>query len=344
MTTVTDAARASLADHDSHCFVLLHARTLRLTRPHPFAPSRRCDQFVAAYVVSPRAPIAVAFHGPTSGFYFWSLLYPRLLALRARYRRAGGRLVTATVLREPRSQLLSLYRMWPPTQIHTDRSVANPSTQSRTLPARRVAVRRELLPLTTWLRGDWTARAAVASGSWYHRMGYQATRLTWDVPIYSRAPPPDAHEAWKRFLTHGPHVAASGALPSAPRGDGCRAEFAYTRLMDAFDLVCATEGSAHGGGEVLQAFIDQLSAAARLPTRPIGHRTPGARARGGEGVRARARRAVELAPADVSTRAALAEAAACDESLYNLSLQVGAVRRCSWLGRPAQPQPAPTPR
>ena len=129
---------------------------------------------------------------------------------------------------------------------------------------------------------------------------------------------------------------------SAPRGDGCRAEFAYTRLMDAFDLVCATEGSAHGGGEVLQAFIDQLSAAARLPTRPIGHRTPGARARGREGVRARARRAVELAPADVSTRAALAEAAACDESLYNLSLQVGAVRRCSWLGRTARPQPAPT--
>lgn len=59
------------------------------------------------------AATAVEFHAYTRRRY-WENFVPVLPQLRARYAAANGTLLTVTLLREPRSHIMSSYKMWPP--------------------------------------------------------------------------------------------------------------------------------------------------------------------------------------------------------------------------------------
>ena len=85
----------------AHCFPQLHLDLL----PSTFS-QRGCDSFVA----KPPRSVYVEFHSSSEPLF--RKLRPHFSALRERYRASGGRLIVATLLREPRSLLLARYTMW----------------------------------------------------------------------------------------------------------------------------------------------------------------------------------------------------------------------------------------
>ena len=130
------------------------------------------------------------------------MLRPQLEALRLAYARAGGRLITSTIVREPRAHLLSVYRMWPPwTRLHGQQ----PS----------------VVPLLPWLRDGGrellqrrSQNFSVHLGPHYLPRGYQATRLA---------------------------VGSLVSAPNASSSTGCLADRAYDALTSTFDLICTTD-------------------------------------------------------------------------------------------------------
>ena len=57
--------------------------------------------------------VGLEFHSNSKGEFLGAVL-PRVGALRKAYAEYGGRVVTATLLREPVSQIFSAWHMWPP--------------------------------------------------------------------------------------------------------------------------------------------------------------------------------------------------------------------------------------
>ena len=74
---------------------------------------RRCNRTLRAAARYSTRPLVVEFHDRDGEEYFFRL-EPYMDALRSHLTVRGGQLVTATVLREPVSLILSWYRMWPP--------------------------------------------------------------------------------------------------------------------------------------------------------------------------------------------------------------------------------------
>ena len=68
-----------------------------------------------ATALDPTLPIFVEFHDWFLNEYFFQLRDSGALAvLREAVARQGGRLITSTLLREPKALALSTYKMWPP--------------------------------------------------------------------------------------------------------------------------------------------------------------------------------------------------------------------------------------
>lgn len=80
-----------------------------------------CDRHAATPHASPlRARIAVEFHAMGWMAFFLETVAPALPRLREVYAAAGGKVLTATVVREPLSHIFSAYRMWPPQGVPGD--------------------------------------------------------------------------------------------------------------------------------------------------------------------------------------------------------------------------------
>lgn len=85
---------------------------------HVFAPlcalinTSKCKGRVRP--LPPQAAVFVEFHS-VKVMQFWTLVAPRIEALRAVHEPNGGSVKSMTLLREPRSVIISHYQMWPPT-------------------------------------------------------------------------------------------------------------------------------------------------------------------------------------------------------------------------------------
>ena len=105
---------------------------------HSAVPPAVCKNVIDAAIKQPTRPMAVEFHARYMPLFFD--LAPHFPALRAHFAQAGGRLMTATLLREPRSLLVSTYGMWPPLI-----RIYNASGHGGAV------VNRSVLPLEGWL-------------------------------------------------------------------------------------------------------------------------------------------------------------------------------------------------
>jgi len=88
--------------------------------PEPKFPLTICNRHGAAPLLGSdawkRARVAVEFHTPGVQAFYIGSVEPALPQLRELYRAVGGRVVTATLVREPVSHVFSAWYMWPPVQ------------------------------------------------------------------------------------------------------------------------------------------------------------------------------------------------------------------------------------
>lgn len=144
----------------AHCFPQLHLDLL----PSTFSQGG-CDSFVAR----PPRSVYVEFH--SSSEQLFRKLRPHFSALRERYRASGGRLIVATLLREPRSLLLARYTMWAGQSRDCSRGKGGSAMAQYCSRPKRTAA----LPLSDWLAASpgtmWDHLQRLTNASWNARGG-----------------------------------------------------------------------------------------------------------------------------------------------------------------------------
>ena len=333
--------RLLFADYTfAHCFASLHADILG----HAFNSSHHCSRCLSAVQHAPSLPFVVEFHD-TSLRLFYRLL-PLLPTLRRHLEAHGGRLLIATVLREPRSHILATYRFmapFVPTSVSSDALDANASPPSgdragRVVhvlpPAPRKSSRgRRLVPLLTWLRGGPYPPGSLHGVSWnpadwrlYRPQALQTRSLTDTASIRLGFIPKHASRPRSRSSAGSAVSSAqvwsserAGHLPVVP----CEAVAAVTQLTSTFDVIGATHrlglfvaklvemvGARASNGHLIGTSEARWLTATDLARIRIGDMDPPV-------PQAEIDQYAKRAARTPAARIALAEAARCDEQLYH---------------------------